>query len=104
MAWAEATLTDTPVANPEHFCDLSNFDGGMTDGIHNIRFKDYLDCEEVYRRKYCKKIGKIGQLVEYVRESRVHCSDNICRCGLVKRENCCFAICGNKEGCAFVDE
>jgi len=90
MSWAEATLTDTPVANPEHFCDLSNFDGGMTDGIHNIRFRDMVDCQEVHRRKACKKMGMLGQLVEYVRETRVHCSDNICRCGLAKKRELLF--------------
>ena len=92
------------MANPEHFCNLSKFDGGMADGIHNIRFRDSAVCQEVYRTKTCRKMGKLGQIVEYVRETRVHCRDNICRCGLVDKDNCCFAICGNKKGCTFVDE
>ena len=97
-------MTDNPQANPEHFCDLSNFDDGMTDGIHNIRFRESVDCQEMYSKKKCKKMGMLGELVEFVRETRVYCKDNICRCGLARKQNCCFAICGNEDGCTFVDE
>ena len=104
MSWVDAVMTDDPVQNPLHFCDLSNFDGGMKDGIQNIRYSTQVDCEELYSKKKCKKMGKLGELVEQIRATKVFCKDNICRCGTPSKASCCMKICGNKEGCTFVDE
>ena len=43
--WAEAIMTDSPDEHPDDFCDLTNFDGGMKDGINKIRFmKEGIPC------------------------------------------------------------
>ena len=91
FAWATAELTDSAKAHPDHYCNLSNFDGGVIDGVQTL---EYLDQAGIFR------------------QTQVYCHDNLCHCTQLngwsgtlhlhfKVETCCQQICGNLNECVL---